>query len=127
MHILLIEPDRVLAKSYASGLKAAGNTIAHTVDAQFAIQAADEKAPDVVVVSLELARHNGIEFLYEFRSYSEWQDIPAVLLTNAPSTELGQNNISHDQLGIVAVLIRTRTSVTDLVHTVERVAQRQGA
>ncbi len=127
MHILLVEPDTVLAKSYVLGLKQAGFSPHHAVSAQQAIQYADEQMPDVVVVSLEMARHNGIEFLYEFQSYPEWQAIPAILLTSLPTAEALKDDILHEQLNVHAVLLRSQTSVADLTRAIQRVMQRQGA
>lgn len=127
MHILLVEPDTLLAQSYRSGLTQAGHTVDHAGTAQAAVHCADEHKPDLVVVSLEMARHNGIEFLYEFRSYGEWQDIPAIVLTSLPSPELVRDDVLREQLRVESILARSQSSVADIVRTVERVLQRQGA
>lgn len=124
-NVLLIEPDRILAAAYTQALKGAGYEVRHAVTAEQAVQLADTARPDVVIVSMELARHNGVEFLYEFRSYDEWRDIPAVMLTSLPSTELLDDTILRQQLNIVAVLIRSQTHTDDLVRALNRAVQQE--
>lgn len=123
MQIILIEPDRILAATYVRSLKRAGHVVRHAVAAEQAIQMADSKRPDVVILSLELARHNGVEFLYEFRSYTEWQDVPVVALASLPMSELLGDGILRQQLGVEAVLVRSQTHAEDLVRAVERAAK----
>lgn len=103
-------------------LKRAGHTVRHAVEAEQAIQLADSKHPDAVILSMELARHNGVEFLYEFRSYSEWQDVPVIALASLPTSELLGDGILRQQLGVDAVLVRSQTHADDLVRAVERAA-----
>lgn len=125
MRILFIEPDKQLATSYGAGLEAAGHTVTYARDAQSGVHKADDCTPEIVIVSLEMARHNGIEFLYEFRSYGEWQDVPAILCTSLPTPELLRDGVMQTQLKIDTVLVRSQTSVADLVRAVARTAQRQ--
>ena len=66
MHILLIEPSRLLAEQYCRFFESRGHSIAWREDAQGGVIAADEQKPDVVIVELLLAGHSGVEFLYEF-------------------------------------------------------------
>src|SRR4051812_5002459 len=80
-HILLLEPNTLLARTYTQVLIQAGHTVTTARSAQQAIHAADQQSPDVVVLELQLPAHNGIEFLHEFRSYPEWQQVPAVVNT----------------------------------------------
>ncbi len=122
-NILLIEPDRILANIYARTFEGAGHTVRHAIAAEQAIQLADTAKPDAVVVSMELARHNGVEFLYEFRSYSEWRTIPAIVLTSLPSTELLDDTMLRQQLGVTSVLIRSQTHADDLVRALTRAMQ----
>lgn len=86
-HVLLIEPDRLLADTYRRAIEASGNTVVMCASAQSAIYAADEVLPDVVVLELQLIGHSGIEFLYEFRSYGDWRSIPVIVHSQVPSSE----------------------------------------
>src|ERR1700741_3726207 len=101
MNVLLIEPDKKLGGVYKAALEQAGHAVEMVAHAQDAVHTADEQKPDVVVLELQLAKHNGIEFLYEFRSYSEWQNIPVVLLTMVPPASLQITKEILQTLGIV--------------------------
>ena len=114
MHILLIEPDAVLAASYVTALEAAGYTVAHAHTAQQAVMLADERKPSLVILEPQMARHNGVEFLYEFKSYPEWQRIPVIILTSLPPKELEKLSVLRTQLSVVAVLGKSKTSLVDL-------------
>ncbi len=124
--VLLIEPDKLLAEVYERTLAAAGYTVQRAITAEQAIQAIDAAKPDTVVVSMELPRHNGVEFLYEFRSYSEWQTIPTIVLTSLPNSEVLDNAVLRHQLGVEVVLIRSQAKATDLVRAVKRLTRPQG-
>jgi len=119
MHILLIEPDRLQARSYASALARAGHTVARAAGAQSAVILADEKMPDVVVLELQLPGHNGVEFLYEFRSYPEWLTVPVVLHTFVPLHELAQTATLQSELGVCKVLYKPATSLAVLCEAVQ--------
>lgn len=61
-HILLVEPDISLGKLYTSSLELSGYSVSHCRTAQDAITSADENIPDLVLLEIEIAIHNGIEF-----------------------------------------------------------------
>ncbi len=63
--ILLIEPDRLLAETYAQSLTGGGHRVVACAGAQAAIHAADQDCPDIVILELQLVEHSGVEFLYE--------------------------------------------------------------
>ncbi len=125
MHILLIEPDRLLAATYQTALENAGHSIAHAQSAQQAVYLADEKAPDVIVLEPQLPRHNGIEFLYELKSYTEWQHVPVIVLTVLPPDTIAPFTVLQTQLSVVAVLSKSRTSLEKLCREVARSAPKE--
>ena len=110
MNVLLIEPDHSIALSIAKTLQMLGCKVARAASAQKAILAADVCMPDVVVLELALPLHNGIEFLYEFRSYAEWAHIPVIVFTT--------NNLLEPslllKLGVVKCLYKPQTSLQQL-------------
>jgi len=122
MHVLLIEPDKLQADAYAEALQRDGHTVARAVSAQVAVQQADEKMPDVVVLELQLPGHNGVEFLYEFRSYHEWLHIPVVVHTFVPLRELAQAATLAKELGVVRTLYKPATNLAALCAAVRVVA-----
>ncbi len=123
MKILLLEPDKVLADTYRQVLMQAGHKVVMCATAQAAVFAADELQPDLVVMELQLTGHSGIEFLYEFRSYEDWGDVPVVILTNVPAGEFdGSWDLLQQQLGVRAYHYKPLTSLRSLLRSVEAVA-----
>lgn len=120
MNILLIEPDRVLARTYGQALTAAGHHVTGVPTAQAAISAADDHRPDAVLLELQLVEHSGIEFLYEFRSYPEWQDIPVIIHSTVPPAEFqASQTILQHELHVTAYLYKPRTSLQRLIRSLD--------
>lgn len=122
-HILLIEPNTLLARSYTQALSHAGHTVDHALGAQGAIDAADKRLPDIVILELQLPQHNGIEFLHEFRSYAEWLQVPVVVNTSLPPARamLAKGPLKRD-LGVRDILYKPRTTLQDLVRIARQYA-----
>jgi DNA-binding response OmpR family regulator len=118
MRILLIEPDKVLAHLYHQALEGAGHVVCWTNGAQDAIHQADGFNPELVILELQLAAHNGVEFLYEFRSYSDWIDIPAVILSVVPQGASGLPEPTLEKLGVIDYLYKPETKLKDVVRTI---------
>ncbi|HEX5744060.1 MAG TPA: response regulator [Candidatus Saccharimonadales bacterium] len=117
--VLLIEPDRLLAESYVQALQAVGHEVNAASGAQAAIMAADAIRPDLVVLELQLVEHSGIEFLYEFRSYPEWQDVPVIIHTHVPAAEFNDSRqILRDELGVHDYLYKPHTTLRRLTASV---------
>lgn len=125
MHILLIEPDVILADVYADALRREGNTVQRAATAQQAIQAADSQLPDAVVLNIDLAAHNGIEFLYEFKSYPEWSKVPVVLLVSQINHDLSDSAVLREQLSVERILSKSQTTTAKLCEAVQEVGQLQ--
>lgn len=119
MHILLIEPDHLLRETYRQAFEAKGYTVDVTASAQDAVHLADEHQPDAVVLELQLRGHNGIEFLYEFRSYQEWLGIPIIVNSLVPPTEFEKTPVLTNELGVKTYLYKPTTSLTKLVASVK--------
>ncbi|MFA5004131.1 MAG: response regulator [Candidatus Saccharimonadales bacterium] len=120
MHVLLIEPDKILSNIYVRSLVGAGHTVAATMNAQHAIQLADEQQPDLVIVELQLKGHNGVEFLYEFRSYQEWLTIPVLVHSFVPPTEFVRTPLLTQELGVNDYLYKPTTSLAKLIQAVQK-------
>lgn len=118
MRVLVIEPDHMLGGIYKAALEHAGHTVTWRQHAQAAVHASDASAPDVVVLELQLPRHSGIEFLYEFRSYPEWQDIPVVLHTFVTEHVLEDQHKHFETLGVTQYLYKPMSSLQQLVRAV---------
>jgi len=66
-------------------------------------------------LELQLASHNGIEFLYELRSYNDWQSIPVIIHSLVPATAF--TNIAPE-LGVVSYLYKPTTTLKKLCTSV---------
>lgn len=127
-NILLLEPDSILADSYMQAFRYVGHEVRRAVSAQDAVFHVDELEPDVVVVELQLVAHSGIEFLYELRSYGEWQHIPVIIHSCVPPTEFQDSlELLRDKLGVRQYLYKPHTSLQTLLQTVVNVTQVVGA
>lgn len=117
-NVLLIEPDRLLAETFYRAFTAAGHEVLVCASAQSAVFAADAVKPDAVVLELQLIEHSGIEFLYEFRSYPEWQNVPVILHTNVPPSEfLHSGEILKKELGVGIYLYKPLTGLRQLLRS----------
>jgi len=115
-NILLIEPDHILAATYGEALRSGGHQVAVCSGAQAAIFAADTTPPDVVILELQLIEHSGIEFLYEFRSYPEWQAVPVLVLSHVPPMEFNASlGMLRRELGVQAYHYKPHTSLRRLL------------
>ena len=115
--IFLLETDRQLsqaAKQYFTG-----HDVFYFADPQAAVTAADIHKPDVVVVDLFLAGRSGIEFLYEFRSYPDWQDLPVLVTGHLPQDGLDEYKHALNQLRVHKYLPKYTTNLQDLLGEVE--------
>lgn len=120
MHVLIIEPDRVQAELIQAALQRSGHTARHAVSAQSAVLAIDERTPDIVILELQLPRHNGVEFLYEFRSYPEWLHVPVVIYSYMPPHELDRGATLYRELGVAQALYKPETSLAALCAAVAK-------
>jgi len=120
--ILIIEPDQVLAAIYSKVLNFSGHNNSKVIvvaTAQDAILKADEECPDLVICELQLVSHSGIEFLYEFRSYKDWQNIPLIVLSSIPPAEFQlSQQVLFNQLGVNRYLYKPNTTSKQLLSLV---------
>ncbi len=121
--ILLIESDRILADNISRVLKQAGHRSDWHFDPQAAIDSADSKAPDVIIIDLILAGRSGVEFLYEFRSYPEWQKLPIIIFSDITPEEFSGADTGFSQLNVVAYHYKPVSKLIDLVSSVDRALQ----
>lgn len=122
MQILLIEPDTKLANIYIGALERVGHKVARVTTAQSGVTVADIRKPDVVIMELQLATHSGVAFLYEFRSYADWLDVPIIIHSVIAPTNMQQYAQAFAELGINEYLYKPTTSLRKLVSAVEQAA-----
>lgn len=121
--ILLVEPDRetadILAQYMHTHKLNAG--IAHTQSAQQAVHLADEHKPDLVVLELAIPEHNGLAFLHEFRSYTDWNDVPVIIHSHLARESVQITDDELERFGVVKYLYKPTTSLAKLRGSIEEV------
>ncbi len=122
--ILIIEPDSILAEQYHQTLAQAGHDISVATGASSGLDAL-ESPHDMIVMELQLGQHNGLEFLYEIRSYSDLVDVPVVLLTNVASSQIVHAQ-SYQLLGIRECLYKPETRLAKLQSVVNEIIEELG-
>lgn len=114
MNILLIEPDKILGDLLQSTMSSLNHEVEIAKTAQAALDKVSETC-DVIVLEIQLGLHNGIEFLYELRSYDELQKIPVVLHTmNKNVLDESYRESLHD-LGVRSVLYKPNATTEQLI------------
>jgi len=121
--ILLIEPDLLLATIYKEHLNAHKYNVRVVGGVQKAIYEIDKLRPDLVILELQLSTHNGYEFLYELRSYSEWQNIPVLVHSMVPLDDLNLDTNVSSELGIIGYLYKPNTSLSKLLYEINNYFQ----
>ncbi len=119
--ILFIESDRILGGNACRIMKRAGHGIDWHVDPQAAMDSADAVRPDIVILDLILAGRSGIEFLYEFRSYPEWTDVPVMIYSSVSAEDFNSADVGFKHLNIAAYHYKPATTIAELLMSVERI------
>ncbi len=99
-----------------------GYSVSIAPDAHRAIEQANEKEIDVVILELSLAGHSGMEFLYEFRSYTDWANVPVIVYSRMQLADEVLQSRTWDTLSVAAYLYKPTTSLSTLKQIVEKVA-----
>lgn len=120
MKILLVEPDYVLMNVYSQALSEAGHQVVAKSSAQDAVDSLNVDYFDLIIIEIQMAGHNGVEFLHELRSYSEWQELPIILLTIVPRSSFGVQDEVLKKLGIKDYLYKPIVKNSDLIDSIDR-------
>jgi two-component system, OmpR family, response regulator BaeR len=121
--IFLLETDRQLADNCRDFFKRAGHQLTYYSDLQQAVAAADNNQPDLIIIDLFLAGRSGVEFLYELRSYPDWQNLPVIITGQLPADELSVYEKAFQQLGVSNYISKTTSSLAQLLEASQRILQ----
>lgn len=119
--LLLIEPDALLASLYQAALEHDGHAVTITSSAGDAIGLLDARKFDCIILELQLPLHNGLEFLYELRSYADWQSVPVIIHSFVPPDRV-QSSLTYKHLNVAQYLHKDQTQITDLQQAVRQIA-----
>lgn len=99
----------------------AGHNVDLRRDGQEALDGVDQHEPDIIVLEPQLGKHNGIEFLYELRSHTDWLKIPVVIHTANSFVLETEFKKSWLQLGVKELLYKPETSIARLKKVISTV------
>lgn len=120
--ILLLDTDRQLASHAIDFFKRAGHYLKHFSDPQAAVIAIDKTKPDLIIADLFLAARSGIEFLFELRSYPEWENLPIIVTGSLSPEEIKNYRAAFKELGVCLYFQKT-APLKELLAAVERLLQ----
>lgn len=99
--ILLVDSDILFSKAIYDILTKCSYKVTRSHDAEEAIVQTDDSRPDLVIIELILKNRSGMEFIHEFRSYSEWKNIPIIILSRITELDSGLSLEMKRSLSIV--------------------------
>ena len=113
-----------MAGSVSQALQRRGHSVDWHVELQAATNSADKARPDIIILDLLLAGRSGVEFLYELRSYPDWQALPVIIFSDVAPGELAQSLASLNDLNIAAYHHKRTTSLAQLTQSVDGILAR---
>lgn len=122
MNILVVEPNKRIAgliKAYFED-KSSDFEVQIAHDAQSAIITADKFMPDLVILELAMREQNGFAFLYEFRSYDDWKDVPLIIHSHL-AVEEAMMSKSWKYLGANRYFYKPSTSLEKLYRAAKEI------
>lgn len=114
----------MLGGAICSAFEKAGHDVTRRRSAQAALDALENSVPDVIILEIQLGLHNGIEFLFETRSYPEWQNIPIMVHTLNNKALNDEYQAAFSSLGVVSVLYKPRTTIQKLLRSISAVVSK---
>lgn len=93
------------------------------LNSQDALSIADKNKPAAIVLELAIPRNNGIEFIQEFRSYSDWISIPIVVYSHIPQEDIGLNNKEWLSYGVHEYLYKPTKSLKNLTSALQDIVK----
>ena len=118
--VLIIEPSKELAGVISQALKKAGIESKQVHTSEQAILAAEDKDLQAIIIEPLIPKHNGLEFIYEFRSYADWFDVPIIIYSQLSREEFVLNPALKKDLGIFSHLYKPTASLKKLISEVRR-------
>lgn len=118
MTILLIEPDVKLAQLVSQYLNQHKVVVAD--DGHTAVLCLEKTRVDAIISEHTFKSHNSFEFLYELRSYPEWQDLPFILFSSTYLSDAVTKSDVYTKLKIDNYLYKPKTTLKQLANSLNR-------
>lgn len=115
--ILIVEDDDWLAEQYGRMLRAAGYAVDFAPHALAAMDAVDNRRPDVILLDLLLAGPNAFTLLHELQSHADLAGIPVILCTNSADQIASEDITAY---GVCQVLDKATMHPDDVIAAVKK-------
>ena len=115
--ILIVEDEKVMSNVQKESFNRAGIDADVAGNGQEALKLLKKGTYDAIVTDIIMSRMDGLELLKALAGNQEWKQIPVIVLSN-----LSQNSDRQhcERLGVRAYLLKTQTSLDDLVAEVKK-------
>ena len=110
--VLIVEDDAFLAQAYKVKLAKEDMEVKVASDGEEAMAILRDFLPDVILLDLMLPHKDGFSVLQDLHSDAVYSKIPVVVASNLGQKEDIEKSLS---LGATDVVIKSETSLTDLV------------
>ena len=117
--VLVVEPDRSLSHTIEKYLAKYGFEVSASATAQDAISKADQSKPDLIILEVAMPKNNGVAFLQELRSYTDWLAVPVIIYSHIPLEDTGLAETDWRKQGVVAYLYKPTNTLGDLLHNIQ--------
>ncbi len=118
LKVLLVDQAQISHKAISKTLPHCN--VIRASDATTAINLASETKPDIIIIELSLGGHSGMEFIYEFRTYSDWQNIPIIIYSTIRLEPSILQSKACQNLNIGAYLYKPESSLRALKSNIEK-------
>jgi DNA-binding response OmpR family regulator len=117
-YVLVVEDDEWLAEQHARTLKSEGMEVKRAGDALMAIEAMDQRRPDMLLLDVLLPGPNAFTLLHELHSHSDLAELPVILCTNSADSLVKEDVTAY---GVVSILDKTTMRPHELVAAVRKI------
>jgi CheY-like chemotaxis protein len=118
--ILLVEDEHQLVSALLKKLQKVGYRVIAASNGEEALVQLKENVVDVVLLDLVMPGSDGVWFLEQIRSDAGYEDLPVIALTNLEQGEKVAKAISS---GVYRLLIKSSTTLDQLLHCIEEVCR----
>lgn len=112
-NLLFVEPDKSLGQTYKKYFTDQDYKVEWVQSSDQALESLDKSLPDLIVIELQIPAHNGLELIYEIRSYSDWRNLKILINSTVAESKLAKSPV-YKQLGIVKYIGKSDSTLEDL-------------
>jgi DNA-binding response OmpR family regulator len=80
-HILIVDDNADFAVAIGDGLQLRGYTVSSASNGVEALQQADQNAPDLILLDIEMPQMDGLQFCQELRSSPRFHSVPVIFMS----------------------------------------------